>query len=113
MTEKSPGRVHNLTYLSHYHRFWRKDYFSEKEFRDTSETGDIILMRGRENTAALQRAITQDEFDHIAIVLKNVRHDVLLFEANGGVGVGIMPWHKFVSKKLYKKQEMYLLGHSE
>lgn len=61
-------------------------------------------MRGTKQTAILQRALTQDEFDHIAVVLKNVRGDVLLFEANGGIGVGIMPWHKFIEKKYYKKQ---------
>ena len=73
ITGKSIGAKLGLQYLSKYHRFWRKDYLSEKDFRDRAETGDIILMRGRKNMAALQRAITQEEYDHIAIVLKNSR----------------------------------------
>lgn len=60
ITRKSYGCEYNLTYLSHYHRFWRKDYFSEKEFRDKAQTGDIILMRGSKQAAVMQRAITQE-----------------------------------------------------
>ena len=67
------------------------------------------MMRGKEQNAVLQRAITQDQFDHIAVVLKNIRGEVVLFQANGGIGVGVMPWHKFISKRYYKKQEMYFV----
>jgi hypothetical protein len=106
VTDISLGRKHNLTYLSHYHRFWRKNYFSEKEFRETSQTGDLILMRGKHKSAVLQRALTQEEFDHVAIILKNMRDNVLLFEAKGGTGVGIVPWEKFIKRKWFKDQEM-------
>ena len=56
--DKSLGKTYKLNYLAHYHRFWRKDYISEAEFRATCETGDLILMRGNKNSAVLQRAIT-------------------------------------------------------
>ena len=65
-------------------------------------------MRGNKNSAVLQRAFTQEEFDHVAVVLKNVKDDVLLFEASGVSGVGIIPWRKFISKRWYKDQDMYL-----
>ena len=68
-------------------------------------------MRGTKNSAVLQRAITGEEFDHIAFVLKNLKNDVLLFEASGGVGVGIIPWKKFITKKWFKDQEMYFLSY--
>jgi hypothetical protein len=40
-------------------------------------------------------------------VVKNIKEQVLLFEANGVIGVGIMPWNRFIAKNYYKKQEMY------
>ena len=43
----------------------------------------------------------------MGVVLLNQMGEPLIFEANGGVGVGICPWLKFVEKKWWKKYEMY------
>lgn len=34
--------------------------------------------------------------DHVAAVLLNQMGEPLIFEANGGLGVGICPWMKFL-----------------
>ena len=48
----------------------------------------------------------------MAFVLKNLKNDVLLFEASGGVGVGIIPWKKFIKRGWYKDQDMYFKSYS-
>jgi hypothetical protein len=47
------------------------------------------------------------------LVVKNIKDQVLLFEANGAIGVGIMPWSRFISKNHYKNQEMYMMDYLE
>ena len=49
----------------------------------------------------------------MAFVLKNLKNDVLLFEASGGVGVGIIPWKKFIKRGWYKDQDMYFKSYSQ
>ena len=45
----------------------------------------------------------------MAVVLLNAIGDILLFEANGGFGVGICPWKQFMSKAWFNNYEMYLI----
>jgi hypothetical protein len=45
--------------------------------------------------------------------VKNIKEQVLLFEANGAIGVGIMPWSRFIGKNHYKLQEMYGIDYVE
>jgi hypothetical protein len=49
------------------------------------------------------------DIDHVAVALLNERGDLLLFEANGGFGVGICPWNKFVSKKWFQQYDLYYI----
>jgi hypothetical protein len=47
------------------------------------------------------------EVDHVAVVLLNAMGDVLLFEANGGFGVGVCPWNRFILKRWYQQYDLY------
>lgn len=42
----------------------------------------------------------------MGIVLKNGKGDCLILEANGGFGVGLMPWSRLVSKQWFKQYEL-------
>ena len=44
--------------------------------------------------------------DHVAAVIMNCKSEPLIFEANGGFGVGIMPWSQFISKKFYANYDL-------
>ena len=91
----------------------QKDYESESQFRKSAETGDVLLFRGTKGSSMMQRAITRDQFgtkiaytDHVAVVLMNSKGEVLLFEANGGFGVGVCPWNRFIQKKWYQQYDL-------
>ena len=47
-----------------------------------------------------------NDIDHIGVVLLNQLAEPLIFEANGGFGVGICPWSKFVEKRSWDQYEI-------
>ena len=72
-----------------------------------------MLFRGLKNSSIMQRVVTRDEFgtlritlDHIAVVLINQIGDPLIFEANGGLGVGLCSWSKFMSRKWWNQYDL-------
>ena len=46
-------------------------------------------------------------------MLLNGKGDPLIFEANGGFGVGLCPWRRFVEKKWFNQSELYLIQYAE
>jgi hypothetical protein len=46
---------------------------AEKDFTDRCNNGDLLLFKDDHTTAKLQRWITFSDFDHIGVVLKNVK----------------------------------------
>lgn len=59
--------------------------------------------------AKIQRAITFSEYgilgiylDHVALVLKNRRDEVILFESNSNSGVAFLPWKQLLRYRWYK-----------
>jgi hypothetical protein len=43
----------------------------------------------------------------VAAILLNQMGEPLIFEANGGLGVGICPWMKFLERKWFNQYDMY------
>lgn len=73
----------------------------------------MLLFRGKKNSSMMQRALTRDEFgkesnnpDHVAVAILNSKGEALLFEANGGFGVGICPWSRFISRKWHEQYDL-------
>lgn len=66
------------------------------------ESLDIILFRGFNTAAKLQRSFTGSVYDHVALLVKYKSGDLILFEAVGRTGVGLCRWKTFLQKKWYK-----------
>lgn len=60
-----------------------------KEAKNFLDTFDLILFKGKNIMCKIQRFFTNSDFDHIALVIKTVGSNILLFEATGNVGVAI------------------------
>jgi len=56
-----------------------KDTIAEKQFIQTAETGDILLFYTKNTGAQLQRFITNSDFDHVAMVVKFGKNDLMVF----------------------------------
>lgn len=56
-----------------------KDTITEKQFIQAAETGDILLFYTKNTGAQLQRLITNSEFDHVAMVIKFRKNDLMVF----------------------------------
>ena len=66
----SRGYYINLFGVSVNKNFYKNYYISNNEFESKSKTGDILLFRGLECPAKLQRCYTKNEYDHVAILHK-------------------------------------------
>lgn len=51
---------------------------SEKEFLEGAETGDVILMSTTDTQCAIQRFVTNSEYDHIGLVV-NFNGEIKIF----------------------------------
>ena len=45
----------------------------------TAQTGDILLFYTKNTGAQIQRFITNSDFDHVAMVVKFGKHDLMVF----------------------------------
>lgn len=73
------------------------NYLSLQEFVKTSNTCDLLLMRGHSFTSKLQRMFTKATHDHVVLLIKDYYNTLYIFESNQASGVNIYPWSEFVS----------------
>lgn len=59
-----------------------------------AETGDIILMSTTDTECAIQRFVTNSEYDHIGLIVK-FHNEIKIFESNVNEGVNIYTWSQF------------------
>jgi len=92
---------------------WKNDGFSEDQFIENANTGDILLFRGSMGGQQLIRAVTFSEYDHVAMILKFDQEpdEVYFIEATGNRGVVLNKWTylkphigngKFYEKLVYR-----------
>lgn len=77
--------------------YQQKDAISEVEFLESAESGDIVLMSTSDAQCALQRFVTNSEYDHVAMVVR-FNGTVKIFEANADEGVNVYSWPQFQSE---------------
>ncbi|CAD8180851.1 unnamed protein product [Paramecium octaurelia] len=102
-----------MTPLNH-ESMWRFERVSETYFRKKADTGDILLFRGQSPLSKIQRAITGDNFDHVALLLRYNNGELFLFEAMGQTGVNLLSWdafmknnwHSLYSQMVYRQLEV-------
>uniref|UniRef100_A0A0G4FD99 Uncharacterized protein n=1 Tax=Chromera velia CCMP2878 TaxID=1169474 RepID=A0A0G4FD99_9ALVE len=85
--------------------FWRYNRIGEETFIQAAQTGDILLFRGKCRAAQFTRAVTGSLYDHVGMLLKTDRNELLILESSGGEGVALLPW------KVFKKYKWHLLYH--
>lgn len=51
----------------------------EKEFVENCNSGDILLFQSNHTYGKLQQLITFSDYDHVGIVLKNKKNEVVIF----------------------------------
>lgn len=102
----STGYSQNLTACSKLDNFWRRSMIGPREFVNRVDSGDVLLFQSKNFAAGLQRAFTNSNYDHAAMLLKYDDGEVVLFEATGNSGVSLCRWSFFMSKNwhlLYPK----------
>jgi len=77
--------------------FWRIPFLTEAEFTRRACSGDIILFRGKDKRARLQRAATRSQYDHVGLLLRNKSGELVILEALGVTGVSCLRWSVFVA----------------
>jgi len=75
--------------------FWRYPQIRESDYVRRVESGDLLLFRSMDRVSKLQRAITTSSYDHVALLLRTQRDQVLVLEATGRNGVAAVPWTSF------------------
>lgn len=79
--------------------FWRFPFLTEAEFAHRACSGDIILFRGKDKRARLQRAATGSLYDHVGLLLRNQWGELVILEALGMTGVSCLRWSVFLARK--------------
>ena len=73
------------------------DFIDEEDFKLRANTRDLLLFRTNNFISSIQRGILRSEFDHVAMIVKNlggVEDDetIYVLEALGNTGVRITDW---------------------
>ena len=63
------------------------------------DSGDIILFKSKGAVARLQRTFTRGTYDHVGMLLKFGNGNIGVLEATGGLGVTVINWRVFMTRK--------------
>jgi hypothetical protein len=74
---------------------------------------DLLLFKGKNVSAKLQRSFTRSEYDHVALILRYSNGEIYLFEATGKDGVGLCSWQTFMRNKWHLLYEKLVFRHLE
>lgn len=77
--------------------FWKFPQISQTDFAAIVQTGDILLFRSKSIFAKAQRAITRNQYDHVALLLK-LPPNLAFLEATKESGVSLVLWEEFLEK---------------
>ena len=96
----SNGYRNNIFSINLRKNFCIEYFINYKEFSTKANTGDILLFRGYSNESHLQRAFTNADYDHVAVLLK--KNNILyVYESTGKDGVKLRPWQEFITYLWY------------
>ena len=98
MINNSEGFKKNKLGLSlRNNKFYKNIYITPLDFESTAKTGDILLFKSLDTFADLQRLYTCDNYDHVAIILKE-NNKIKIFESTSMGKCSPLSWIHF--KKL-------------
>lgn len=64
-------------------QIWRHEIISHAYFKKQADTGDLLLFKGTTTMSKIQRVITGDNFDHVALLLRYNNGELFIFESIG------------------------------
>lgn len=91
----SNGSKTNLIGVSLRSNFFKNYFMTEKEFRETAKTGDMLLFRGFEYPAVCQRCLTGAKYDHVAL-LQKTNNMLYVYESTSKDGCKKRLWRDFM-----------------
>ena len=103
----------NLLQLLKTPKFWKDIRISQKQFREKSDTLDILLFQSNNFRSKLQRSFTRSQYDHVAIILRYGDHEMSFLEAESPGGVGICNWNTFMRNRWYNLYKYIWFRHIE
>ena len=80
--QETDGVKNNYTYLAtKVPRFFETEVVPNEYFEKNANSGDIILFRSEHGAARVQQFITNSEYDHVAVILRNQNNELFMFES--------------------------------
>jgi len=73
--------------------FYKDTYLSVSEFEKICKTGDLLLFRTDDICATCQRMYTLDKYDHIAVIVKDLKFSI--FESTSYGKCSLLLWKDF------------------
>ena len=80
----------------------QRQWVLESEFVESCNSGDVVLFKSSHTYGKLQQALTFSDYDHVGIILKNKKNEVIIFESNSSDGVSFVFWKQIIYYGLYK-----------
>ncbi|CAD8141629.1 unnamed protein product [Paramecium octaurelia] len=93
-------------YLNPFPQYYKKRLITNDQFRQMSQTGDILLFQTKSCSSKLQRLITRSNYDHVAMILKYQSGSIYVLEATDQNGVGIFDWNSMTNQLWYELYSM-------
>ncbi|CAD8091157.1 unnamed protein product [Paramecium sonneborni] len=103
--QDSLGALNKLTSLCLYGKFWRHERISAQQLEEEAQDADLLLFRGKSFNCQVQRALTQDDYDHVGLLIKIEPNTLVIFESLPTNGVSICEWKTFNVKEWYNLYE--------
>ena len=91
----SNGYINNIFSINLRKNFCTEYFINYKEFALKANTGDILLFRGYAKESYLQRAFTNADYDHVALLFRK-DNKLYVYESTGKDGVKLRPWTEFI-----------------
>ncbi|CAD8048153.1 unnamed protein product [Paramecium sonneborni] len=93
-------------YLNPFNNYYKKRLITNDQFRQMSQTGDILLFQTKSCSSKIQRILTRSNYDHVAMILKYQSGYIYVLEATNQNGVGIFNWDSMVNNLWYELYSM-------
>lgn len=85
-----------FAYLSQSRLLSKFSRITDQEIKKTAKTGDLLLFKGKYFSSKLQRFITKNEYDHVAILIKYGKEKIAVFDVTCEGGVSFTYWEEFL-----------------
>lgn len=72
--------------------FWNQIYITNEEFLSYGHHLDIVFFKSKDTVTNFQRILMGSEFDHVALILRNSKNELLVLEAIESRGVWVNEW---------------------